>query len=51
MVEGIRRDMNKHRRCIDVFVLVIMLLLAGCGESKNSLNQTAVGGHIDFDKL
>ena len=51
MVEGIRRDMNKHRRCIVVFVLVIMLLLAGCGESKNSLNQTAVGGHIDFDKL
>lgn len=51
-MEGVGlRNMNKHRCYTVISIIGMMLLLAGCGESKSRLSQTAVGGYIDFDEL
>lgn len=45
------RNTNKYRRHFIISIIGMVFLLVGCGESKSSLEQTAVGGHIDFDEL
>lgn len=43
--------MNKYRWYTVISIIGMVFLLTGCGESKSSLGQTAVGGHIDFNEL
>lgn len=43
--------MRRHKSRMLLFTVCLVGVMSGCGSAQTAMDQTAIGGHIDFDRL